>query len=162
MKAISVKQPWASLIVNGVKDIENRTWKCPEKYIGQRVLIHASMGWNKDLAEICLGDLVKRHLENLRLIHRYDDEETGYKGYSFSFPHGAIIGSVKIVDSVVNHSSIWAEKSKGFSNGYENGIPSRYAIKKEGVVFNWILANPILFEQPIPCKGKLGYFEVEL
>lgn len=44
MKAISIKQPWASLIAHGIKDIENRTWKCPQKYIGQRVLIHASKG----------------------------------------------------------------------------------------------------------------------
>jgi hypothetical protein len=42
MKAITIKQPWASLIVHGIKDIENRTWACPEKYIGHRVLIHAS------------------------------------------------------------------------------------------------------------------------
>jgi|GEM_PF-4635399 len=42
MKAISIRQPWASLIAHGIKDIENRTWKCPQKYIGQRVLIHAS------------------------------------------------------------------------------------------------------------------------
>lgn len=42
MKVISIKQPWASLIAHGIKDIENRTWKCPQKYIGQRVLIHAS------------------------------------------------------------------------------------------------------------------------
>ena len=42
MKAISIKQPWAYLIAAGIKDIENRTWKCPQKYIGERVLIHAS------------------------------------------------------------------------------------------------------------------------
>ena len=27
MKAITIKQPWASLIVHGIKDIENRTWR---------------------------------------------------------------------------------------------------------------------------------------
>lgn len=42
MKALSIKQPWARLIAHGIKDIKNRTWKCPQKYIGQRVLIHAS------------------------------------------------------------------------------------------------------------------------
>ena len=42
MKAITIKQPWASLIVHGIKDIENRTWPCPKKYLGQRVLIHSS------------------------------------------------------------------------------------------------------------------------
>ena len=42
MKAITIKQPWVSLIVHGIKDIENRSWACPWKYIGHRVLIHAS------------------------------------------------------------------------------------------------------------------------
>ncbi|RZK62259.1 MAG: ASCH domain-containing protein, partial [Pedobacter sp.] len=26
MKALSIKQPWATLISTGIKDIENRTW----------------------------------------------------------------------------------------------------------------------------------------
>lgn len=39
MKALSVRQPWAWLIVNGYKDIENRSWNT--KYRGM-VLIHAS------------------------------------------------------------------------------------------------------------------------
>ena len=38
MKAISIQQPWAWLIVNGYKDLENRTWA--PKHRG-RVLIHA-------------------------------------------------------------------------------------------------------------------------
>lgn len=44
MKAISIKQPWAWLIVNGYKDIENRTWDT--KYRGM-VLIHASKGMSQ-------------------------------------------------------------------------------------------------------------------
>lgn len=44
MKAISVKQPWAWLIVNGYKDIENRSWDT--KYRGA-VLIHASKGMTR-------------------------------------------------------------------------------------------------------------------
>ncbi|EMX9180730.1 ASCH domain-containing protein [Citrobacter sedlakii] len=39
MKAISVRQPWAWLIVNGYKDIENRS---RETYYRGPVLIHAS------------------------------------------------------------------------------------------------------------------------
>lgn len=45
MKAISIRQPWAWLIVNGYKDIENRTWNT--KYRGP-VLIHASKGMTID------------------------------------------------------------------------------------------------------------------
>jgi len=39
MKVLTVKQPWAYLLCAGIKDIENRTWKLPEKYRGERVLI---------------------------------------------------------------------------------------------------------------------------
>ena len=37
MKAISIRQPWAWLIVQGYKDIKNRTWAA--KYRGP-ILIH--------------------------------------------------------------------------------------------------------------------------
>ena len=42
MKAITVKQPYAYLICSGIDNIENRTYPCPNDYIGSRVLIHAS------------------------------------------------------------------------------------------------------------------------
>lgn len=41
MKALSIRQPWAWLIVHGGKDIENRTWST--RYRGP-VLIHAAKG----------------------------------------------------------------------------------------------------------------------
>lgn len=98
MKVISIKQPWASLIAHGIKDIENRTWKCPQKYIGQRVLIHASAGkglhawsYNQD------DELRKNRTVYFNCV--YD-----------KFPKGAIIGSVVITDCVQNHPSVWAEK----------------------------------------------------
>ncbi|WP_311416532.1 ASCH domain-containing protein, partial [Hoylesella shahii] len=39
MKILFVRQPWASLLVSGLKDIENRTWAPNFK---GRILIHAS------------------------------------------------------------------------------------------------------------------------
>lgn len=44
MKALSIRQPWAWLIVNGHKDIENRVWSTARR--GQ-ILIHASAGMTK-------------------------------------------------------------------------------------------------------------------
>lgn len=98
MKAISIKQPWASLIAHGIKDIENRTWKCPQKYIGQRVLIHASSAKG-----------VRTWSNN------QDDELRKDRAVYFNcvydkFPKGVIIGSVVIADCVQNHPSVWAEK----------------------------------------------------
>lgn len=92
MKVLSVKEPWASLIVYGVKDIENRSWNTK---LRGRILIHASktsLGWNS--------------LNN-------DQMEAFRKSDKFSVVtmyQGAIIGSVEIVDCVKNNSSIWADK----------------------------------------------------
>ncbi|WP_229215634.1 ASCH domain-containing protein [Duganella sp. CY15W] len=41
MKALSIRQPWAWLIVNGYKDIENRSWSTN---VRGKVLVHASKG----------------------------------------------------------------------------------------------------------------------
>lgn len=100
MKAISIKQPWASLIAHGIKDIENRTWKCPQKYIGQRVLIHAAKttvkeGWSA--------------LTETQLEKAFPHKNKLY-GNNEELPQGAIIGSVVIEDCVQNHPSVWAEK----------------------------------------------------
>ena len=41
MKAITLHQPFASLIANGTKTIETRSWAPPKALIGQRIAIHA-------------------------------------------------------------------------------------------------------------------------
>jgi len=140
MKAITIKQPWASLICNqrmydfskGIKDIENRTW--PTKFRG-RVLVHASS------AKSQFNFSIEQHskLNQLGLRRWYDKEQI----------KGAIIGSVEIVDCVINHSSIWAEKSEMF-------LKSDIAYKP---TYNWVLANPIPFPEPIPAKGKLSFWD---
>lgn len=45
MKALTVKQPWAWAIVNGGKDVENRSR--PTKYRG-KLYIHAGKGWSQE------------------------------------------------------------------------------------------------------------------
>ena len=145
MKAITVKQPWASLIVHGIKDIENRTWACPKKYIGQRVLIHASgkpdrepyMVFNdaqKDALDDCIMDV-----------------------FDYYNRTGSIIGSIEIVDCVINHPSIWAEKTDNYTTGMNPKLHEEIIGKK--IIYNWVLANPILFPEPIPAKGKLLFWD---
>ena len=41
MKALTVRQQWASRIIWGFKDLENRDWRLPPGIIGQCVAIHA-------------------------------------------------------------------------------------------------------------------------
>lgn len=97
MKALSVKNPWAALIVSGKKDIENRTWRT--NYRGT-IMIHCSQK-RDPLGEQKLWELATRG----------DYEKNSAAAY---IPHwnksGQIIGSVKIVDCVQGHYSPWAEE----------------------------------------------------
>lgn len=96
MKALSIKQPWAWLIIHGGKDIENRTWHT--KHRG-RFLVHASKGMKRiDYA------WVKRYAaERDVAIPSFEDLE-----------RGGIIGSVELVDSVATSDSPWYMGEKGF------------------------------------------------
>lgn len=139
MKAISIKQPWAYLIAAGIKDIENRTWKCPGKYIGERVLIHAS----KTQYETPMYLLTDEQYDSIKQEKRIEINN--------SLEYGCIIGSIEIVDCVVNHPSIWAEKTN---------LPEQLSNE---CIWNWVLANPILFDEPIlNVKGKLGFWEYNI
>ena len=129
MKTISIKQPWASLIAHGIKDIENRTWKCPKKYIGQRVLIHAS----KKPADF--WDSSQEISERIdKFLSEISKSGTNWSRY----PFGAIIGSVVISDCVQNHPSVWAEK------GCWNWV------LKDAVLFDKSIND---------VKGKLNFWE---
>ncbi len=99
MKALTVKQPWAQLICEGIKDIENRTWKLPEKYKGKRVLIHASAKPERIKFEIeCQANV--KEIEIFAALNFAEENNL----------LGCIIGSVEIVDCVQNHPSMWADK----------------------------------------------------
>lgn len=47
MTAISIKQPWAEAILTLGKDVENRSWPCPEKHLNRTILIHAGKSPDK-------------------------------------------------------------------------------------------------------------------
>lgn len=101
MKALSIKQPWAWLIVHGGKDIENRSWHT--NYRG-RFLVHASKGMTR-----------KEHAEAYQFFL-----ESGAGQTPFDFPEyedlqrGGIVGSVELVDSVDTSDSPWYMGQKGF------------------------------------------------
>lgn len=125
MKAITIKQPWASLVVHGIKDIENRSWRT--NFRG-RVLIHASGSHGRKFSVDLTDAQTKAAFATIA-------KETMFG----NMPFGSVIGSVEIVDCVINHSSIWADKG----------------------VYNWVLANPVLFKKPIPAKGRLSFWEYD-
>jgi len=89
--ALSVKQPWAWLIVNGHKPLENRGSRT--SFRGD-VFIHASKGMTVKEYEECV-DFVAREVGNI-LIPSHD-----------RLPRGGIVGLVEIYDSVDSSDSPW-------------------------------------------------------
>ena len=103
MKAISIRQPWAWMILHAGKDIENRDW-----YTGYRgrVLVHAPKGmtqeeWSDawDFAQGS-GATARKPMEaNITMSN---------------IERGGIVGSVEIVDCVQAHPSRWFVGRYGF------------------------------------------------
>ncbi|MCW3678662.1 ASCH domain-containing protein [Burkholderia cenocepacia] len=91
MKALSVRQPWAWLLVVGHKNIENRTWST--SYRGP-LLIHASKGMT--IAEYVD---VRRYL---RSIGREDIDLPHPK----ELERGGIIGAVDLVACFESHGRL--------------------------------------------------------
>lgn len=94
MRALSIKQPWAWLIVNGFKDIENRTWAT--KVTGE-ILIHA--GKKPDT----LSSDEKQAIEN----------KIG-RALPTEFELGGIVGKARIKTCVTWSSSFWFGGPCGF------------------------------------------------
>jgi hypothetical protein len=97
---LSVRQPWAWLIVNGWKNIENRDW--PTKVRG-RVLIHASAGLTRDELWSALLFVDGWAPELAAKMPRFED-----------YKRGGIVGAVTILDCVEHHSSEWFCGRYGF------------------------------------------------
>ncbi len=58
MKALTLTQPWATLIALGEKRLETRGWPAPDFMAGQRLAIHAGsnlvpVGGERGLRELC-------------------------------------------------------------------------------------------------------------
>ena len=93
MLTISVRQPFAWLIVNGYKDVENRSWKTDFR---GTVFVHASMELHdatEAIIEYCLSVGIELP----------DEVEIG-----------SIIGCVDIVDCVTESDSPWFNGPFGF------------------------------------------------
>jgi conserved domain protein len=133
MKTLSIQQPWASLIVAGLKDVENRTWKT--NYRG-RVLIHAS-GKKIPKNNLYTSNPAEVIQEISNIIYM-----NGMPNFN-ELPLGTIIGYVDIVDIKDENylDSVWAQ-----------GAPCQ-----------WIVDNAYIFDNPITdVKGKLGLWEYDI
>lgn len=131
VKALTVHGVWAWCIMHAGKNVENRSWTPPLKMIGSRFAIHA--GQNP-------GDPQSR----AAVQQRYEGPD--------SYPKGTILGTVML---------------KGFVDGDDYaGITAKEARQiarsKWAAAGNcwWVLGDPQVLADPLPCKGALGLWNV--
>jgi hypothetical protein len=136
--ALSVRQPWAWLIVQGYKTFENRDWSPnspPRQFVKNqqafRCLIHASSTLTKAEYAQCEG--IVADVNRLRV--RDGLEQIQLPAFD-QLARGGIVGSVEI---------------HYFCNRAEPGNP-------------WSFGPGLMLENPesmpfTPCRGSLGFFK---
>ena len=154
MKAITIHQPWASLLACGAKRYETRSWQT--KYRGP-IAIHASVMKRKcyDFIGSAVIDVMEEALIS------------GQQSYLFNdLPHGGIIATAMLVEcwKVIEHTptAIILKQSNGIG---EDKISINDPCLKFGDYsvgrYVWGLTNMIMFPEPIPAKGQQGLWNWE-
>lgn len=173
MKALTLHQPWASLVALGVKTIETRSWSTT--YRGPLV-IHAGQRPTKSLF---IGDHI------VTASGRLTPRKTGHG--TLPLPLGAVVATCTLVDVVpivANHTdrqlddsfvvdhkgklmafhgcegAKWPYGNPGWGGGiggyawpiedqrpYGDYAPGRFA---------WLLADVVALDEPIPARGRQG------
>lgn len=132
MQALSLMQPWASLVVMGIKTIETRRWQT-----GHRgpLLIHASQ--RKAGAIITAEPPIARHIPHFNKL-----------------PFGCIIGQATLTNIVllqhVHLSPIDIATQSLELNAFGDETGNRYA---------WLLEDAVSFDQPVPARGHLHLWD---
>jgi activating signal cointegrator 1 len=131
MKALSLTQPWAQLVVLGEKQFETRSWRSGYRGL---LAIHASKGFPARAKDL--------------LNARQFAQSLGLFGINKPLPLGAIVGIVELTSCI--DTSIARGRLTDKEVAFGNWSPERWA---------WQLKNPEMLN-PIPCKGALGLWEV--
>jgi hypothetical protein len=139
--ALSIKQPWAWLICKGYKDIENRDWFIGRKVASGMVNFTIQLPMRTYVHAGLKPDVFEGQAEYLKERVSNTDWKRDFKGKSLAqiCTFGAIIGEVDITACVTESKSPWFVGKYGF-----------------------VLANPVLYDKPIPCRGQLGFFKPEI
>ncbi len=139
MKAISIKEPWLQLIIDGHKTVEFRTWK-PRKHIvvGWDLLLCASQSIDKTMG---LGGLAQWYRGQNAVC------EASQKSMSARGMARAIVRIKRIVLATIEEHG----KQPGFS--YHPNVKPPYA---------WELENIRPLHDTFSVKGKLGIYEIPI
>lgn len=146
MKALSLTQPWASLVIEGAKGYETRSWGTTERGF---IAIHAATGMPVAARDIAYQSPFR---EALGLPDTaYPDRR---RVLDERLPRGALLGFARLdhVQQIAEGTAAYlgiSEQERAFGDW----TPGRYA---------WRFGATIQFEYPIPYHGALGLWTIDL
>lgn len=143
MKALTIRQPWASLIPAGAKGNETRSWRT--NYRGP-LAIHAGIAPYLPLLSI-MPENWRKHVE---------------KFFNLQFeqlPLGKIIAVADLVEvhKITPDYIDQLRNDKGIQEVERELALGDYTIGR----YAWQLENIRLLPEPIPYKGKQGLFNID-
>lgn len=139
MKAITVRQPWASLIACGAKKNETRSWYT--KYRGP-IAIHAGLYPLRKTLQMLPGNVVGC----MKLMLKSGGRDTASRLDIHRLPLGCIVATAKLVDCI-KVTKKYAEALDDYERMFGNYTIGGYA---------WVLEDIKPLERPIKVKGAQG------
>ncbi len=139
--AISLWQPWATLIAIGAKQHETRGWST--KHRG-RILIHASKRWTTSLTVVSTSDRFRQALERASVTFTPTSRAPGC-----GLPLGAFVAEAELVQVIPTEDvDVAPDADERYFGDFS---PGRFA---------WRLANVHRLAVPVPYCGRQGLFRV--
>ena len=151
MYAITLHQPWATLIASGMKNVETRSWPAPKRLLGQTIAIHAGKR-----AVRRPGDAVEQELR-VRL-----GEE-----WSRAIPAGAVLTTatlagmtrVEYVDPTSGHAVHDGRTEFGCAIGMGRTRIDPWGDSSLGR-WLWFLADVEALPEPVPAVGQQAFWRL--
>lgn len=145
MKALTLHQPWATLIAIGAKCIETRSWST--SYRGP-LAIHAAKGFPKEAQVACI---TYPFIDTLG--------KAGFRVGAWPgkpLPLGAIVATCELVDcEKIARQKWWKIDGVTWILSDAERALGDYAPGRDA----WLLANIRPLLEPIPAKGAQGLWE---
>lgn len=149
MKAITLTQPWATLVAFGEKLIETRSWDT--KYRGP-LAIHAAKGFPGWAKDTCYQSEFVTALWKHKMMAVSD------------LPTGVIVATCQLIDVVKMNEihvfpackSIWVQRHEWKLDERERAF-GWYEVGR----FMWLLDEIHMLSEPIPAKGMQRLWEWE-
>jgi len=143
MNALTLTQPWASLVAAGAKRIETRSWRPPAHAVGEPLAIHAGRG---------LGRAGGRAgLERLLAWPEFHEALAGGRGtpdaVADRLPLGAVVAVCRLHSFRRTQHVLLRGQLPGMAENerlFGDYTPGRWA---------WILAGVTALPEPVPCAG---------